>query len=220
MQLLKIFLVDEIKYNYMSRINSPKEFLLFYSTYCKYCDEVLSTLGKTTIKDKFMLVCVDKHSNNLPPFVDRVPLVFRPSTNEIIVDDDVLAYLRRFVVVTKPASAANVQKPQLQTESKPGKEKEEDEISPYSLQSNANYSDSFSFLEETSIDSQQSKSRYTHLNYEDRIMPMSSIDDENTSSSGKTKFDNSVLESYLQSRDTDTASFKQQMNNGFQPIVR
>jgi hypothetical protein len=70
----------------------PQQHVLFYSEYCRFCQDALRIITKRDIRDAFRLVCVDTHRTQLPAFVDCVPLVL---TNDrvVISGDDVFKLL-------------------------------------------------------------------------------------------------------------------------------
>jgi hypothetical protein len=67
--------------------------ILFYSNLCEFCKDVLTNLIKNSVKDKFMLVCVDNKNLNLPAFVDRVPLIYT-TQKKVFADDNLLHYIQ------------------------------------------------------------------------------------------------------------------------------
>jgi hypothetical protein len=67
--------------------------ILFYSNLCDFSKEVISDIAKYNIKDKFMMVCVDNRTYNLPPFVDRVPLIYTVS-KKLFADENLINYIK------------------------------------------------------------------------------------------------------------------------------
>ena len=66
--------------------------VLFISNYCDHSKELLTTLLKANMKNQFSIVCVDNDNNNkLPPFVDRVPLMYYD--NKVLVDEGLFNYI-------------------------------------------------------------------------------------------------------------------------------
>jgi hypothetical protein len=66
--------------------------VLFYSRFCQYSNEVVRTLTKKDLRSRFVMVCVDNNRQQLPGFVDRVPLILT-SDRIVLADDDVFRYL-------------------------------------------------------------------------------------------------------------------------------
>lgn len=66
--------------------------VLFYSRFCQYSNEVVSILTKKDLRSRFVMVCVDNNREQLPGFVDRVPLILT-SDRHILADDNVFRYL-------------------------------------------------------------------------------------------------------------------------------
>ena len=71
---------------------SPRKDILFYSSFCEYCTNILTLINKKGIKNAFMLVCVDNKRYNLPSFVDRVPIIYTVK-EELIYDDNITKYI-------------------------------------------------------------------------------------------------------------------------------
>jgi len=190
-------------------MSRTKEDLLFYSDHCQFSKYIISLCLKHNLKDHFLFVCVDTNIAKIPDFVDRVPLIYRSRRNEVIYDDDIEKFIQILVQTTTPTHDSARQQPQPTTP-------QQQEILPFALSQNVNYSDNFSFLTEED-GAMESNKQYTLIGMDDRMMAKpSNMDDD-----GKTsKFDEKMLDQYMHTRDMDTANFKQKMNNGLQPIVR
>jgi hypothetical protein len=68
--------------------------VLFYSNYCNYSKDVLGMLSAAgSLRDMFVMVCVDRRNIGLPDFVDRVPLVFTLD-RRVLVDDAVRGFVK------------------------------------------------------------------------------------------------------------------------------
>lgn len=67
--------------------------VLFYSNYCLYSKELLMTITKMDLRNRFILVCVEKHRASIPPLIDRVPTVVTP-TKQLITDERVVPYVQ------------------------------------------------------------------------------------------------------------------------------
>lgn len=189
-------------------MSRTKEDLLFYSDHCQFSKYVVSLCLKHNLKDYFLFVCVDTNIGKIPDFVDRVPLIYRSRRNEIIYDDDIEKFIQIIAQTSTPT------RQQVQQQAQPVTQQPQ-EILPFTLSQNVNYSDNFSFLAEED-GAMESHKQYTLLGMDDRMMAMPSNDEEGKSN----KFDEKLLDQYMQTRDLDTANFKQKMNNGLQPIVR
>ena len=194
--------------------------VLFYSQSCDYCRNVIDIIISYNIRDYFIMICVDTNIQRLPEFVDRVPLIYRKNIQQVLIDDDVLAYIDSIIKSVSQPSSQHMLQQQKEREyvdsknTRPAPTPQQEEVLPFSLQQNDNYSDSFSFLGE-SIENNPLKKNYTMIGVEDRMIPLPSDEDV-----GKSKFDTKILDDYMKSRDNDTADFKQKMNNGMQPLVR
>jgi sulfite reductase alpha subunit-like flavoprotein len=67
--------------------------ILFYSNLCEFCREVLAILSRNGAKEYFMMVCVDKQNITLPPFVDRVPLIYT-TQKKLFADENLMNYIK------------------------------------------------------------------------------------------------------------------------------
>lgn len=118
--------------------------ILFYSNLCDFSKEVLQNIAKYQIKDKFLLVCVDNKNLKLPPFVDRVPLIYTVS-KKLFADENLMNYLQSMVESTS--------------------------LQPYALVgTNTNaYSENFSFIEDTDGYTEDCSRNYNYLGMEQKI---------------------------------------------------
>lgn len=163
----------------------PKD-ILFYSNFCEYSKEILGIIAKKTIRNDFVLVCVDNRASNLPSFVDRVPLIFTVNT-EVIIDEGI----KKYFDTKYPSGNA--------------------ELEPFSIMSasgKSNYSDAFSYIEDGS--ETDFVKGYTYLNGNPSGITTIS---EDTEGSKKSKIDSSVLEKYMAERDMDLKQIKTSLQN-------
>lgn len=68
--------------------------VLFFSNYCPYCRSVLDKLSNRGTRAMFVLVCVDRRQQQLPEFVDRVPLIYT-NDHKILTDESVSGFIQR-----------------------------------------------------------------------------------------------------------------------------
>lgn len=118
--------------------------ILFYSNTCGFSKEMLQIIVNNNLKERFMLVCIDNRNLKLPPFVDRVPLLYT-TTKKLIADENLLNYVKSFV------SSSSLQ--------------------PYALVgANTNsYTDNYSFLQETEVELGDSSRNFNILGFEQPI---------------------------------------------------
>lgn len=118
--------------------------ILFYSNTCGFSKEILQMIVNNNLKERFMLVCIDNRNLKLPPFVDRVPLLYT-TTKKLIADENLLNYVKSFV------SSSSLQ--------------------PYALVgANTNsYTDNYSFLQETEVELGDSSRNFNILGFEQPI---------------------------------------------------
>lgn len=126
--------------------------ILFYSNLCDFSKEVLSSIAKYQLKDKFLLVSVDNKSLKLPPFVDRVPLVYTVS-RKLFADENLMNYIQSKV--------------------------ESSSLQPYSLvgTNTGSFSENFSFLESGDGFTEDCARNYNYLGMEHRIYAPEENDD-------------------------------------------
>jgi len=88
--------------------------VLFYSPSCRFCNEAVrralavqeqqqNRQAQGGASDKLVLVSVDNvaHKARLPPFVDRVPLIFT-SDRQVLIEGQLLAFLDTLVAAASP----------------------------------------------------------------------------------------------------------------------
>lgn len=167
---------------------APKD-ILFYSNYCEYSNEMLNIIIRKNITADFMLVCVDNNKYALPSFVDRVPIVYT-KLQQVLIDNDIITYI-------------NDQYPSVN-----------EDIMPFSLGSQT-YTNGYAFIEEPPATEQDNR-KYSVLGQENNISvrPEMMSTQTNDDGSKKSKFDSSMLDKFMQSRDSDLQTFKQHMNGG------
>lgn len=69
-------------------LNMLSKPIIFYSSFCEHSNQLLTMLVKRNLREKFVLINVDKYARNLPSCVDRVPLLMTPEKKTF--SDDVL----------------------------------------------------------------------------------------------------------------------------------
>jgi len=72
----------------MATQNNQANLILFFSNYCSYSKDVLTIITRKNIRNAFILICIDT-VQNLPPFVDRVPLIVDKHSKQIFADEDI-----------------------------------------------------------------------------------------------------------------------------------
>jgi glutaredoxin-related protein len=83
---------------------ASKPYILFYSNKCPYSTEVLKQTTTPPLNANFLYVNIDNKSYNLPPFVDRVPLIFIKDTKEVVIDDNIMRFLMQIRPSSQPAA--------------------------------------------------------------------------------------------------------------------
>jgi hypothetical protein len=62
---------------------NQKRPVLFVSNYCEHCKQVLAMLSKKGLRSHFLIANVDKHSAQLPSFVQRVPTILTENKEQL-----------------------------------------------------------------------------------------------------------------------------------------
>jgi hypothetical protein len=152
--------------------------ILFYSSLCEFCHEVLTLLTKHNVKDHFMLVCVDNKNLKLPPFVDRVPLIYT-NHKKLYADEHLVEYIKSKFV--------------------------ESSLQPYSLMggSTNSYSDNFSFIEDSQFDGLEDSSRNYNLLGMEQVIYTPETDDSKSQPTNGRRGEGKVLDKYMADRDAD-----------------
>ena len=71
-------------------------YIYFYSPKCKFSNEIMKTIDSYGVRDQFIMIDVSsqKLTVKLPPFVDRVPLVFIRKKNEIVIEQNLPIFIK------------------------------------------------------------------------------------------------------------------------------
>lgn len=173
-----------------------KKDLLFYSNFCEHSKYVVSVLIKRNIREHFILVCVDKKGLNIPPFVDRVPVIFT-IRKELFKDEDVMRYIE-----SKVQSSQTIQ----------------ESIIPFSLGSATN-SSQYTFLTEEGYDTDANiktdmlqSHNFIPLGFEQSITSTGNGAFKEDDGSGKSsKIDPSAYERLMDARKMDDEMLKATM---------
>lgn len=167
--------------------------LLFYSNYCNYCKSLLSLLIKKNVRDQFLLICVDKKELSIPNFVDRVPLILT-SKKEIYIDDALQRYIDKKTQETIEA-----------------------DVMPFMFSGGINSSqytyitsDGSSYDESVNFKGDMIQANNFVLLGTDNLIP-TPVDKEAESKTNN-KFDQSMLEQYLNMRKMDDDHIKRMQN--------
>lgn len=131
---------------------------LFYSNHCQHSREAVALLTRLNLRERFVLVCVERFAQQLPPFVDCVPLLYT-TNREVLTDDDL------FLFVQHLRAPEQRQPPQQQ----PQQPQRELELQPFQLGGggDAAFSDSYSLLEDADDIAGTHSRGYIYLNDDD-----------------------------------------------------
>jgi len=177
-------------------MSATKPNILFYSPKCEYSNKIVQMINQTGIIDQFIMVNINNQSYQLPKFVDRVPMIFIKSRNELVVDDHIPKYIETLV-------------PQKQQQQQQQPAQDFSGIMTLSDISKG-ISDNFSFID---TNTSMGGKNFDFIQNDNGLVsgsqdmrPISSINTETIKSS---KFDSSEFERYSTQRDMDMAQFKQ-----------
>lgn len=169
--------------------------LFFYSKFCDHCKNVITVITKANIRELFVFVSVDESKFNIPPFVTHVPTIVTKD-KQLVESDRIADYLERFI--RHSSSSAD--------------------ISPFSLGSQSGYSTSYTFLTDNGYDVEgkmtEDKGSYIMLGADTRIYaPKEADQNANTNSNKSGKFDDSLYEKLVNSRNLDDEILKRQQQS-------
>lgn len=175
--------------------------MLFISSKCKYSLQLLDTLkSNDAVFKKFTLVNVNNPNYKIPPFVDRVPMIFLKNSSEVIIDEDVDTFVKQLI------HEENIRMGQSQRQTdKGGEENGLGEWKPL-VDTTKGFTDHFSFLEGSDCTSSKHYISIEHQNND--LKPLNTSIDDN-----KVKFDQSSYEQFLSQRDLDNAQFNARPKN-------
>jgi len=70
--------------------------VVYYSTKCNHCRELMEFVIAKNLKDNFTSVCIDdKKRNEIPMVIDRVPTIIH--NNKVIVDEQLFGYVESMI---------------------------------------------------------------------------------------------------------------------------
>lgn len=166
--------------------------LLFYSNYCDFCKEIINTMIKKNIRNRFLLVCVDTRKYDIPSFIDRVPTILIVGSGETVTDENLYKYLDSLSISSN---------------------QQNEDISPmYTIYGNSLYSSSFSSLNDEEVGENKN---YVFLGSEQHIDVPN--EDKTNKKNGNEGIEKGMFEKYLESRKNDDSYIKKILdsnNNG------
>lgn len=68
--------------------------ICFFSNYCQYCHDFLTDIVKKGLRQKFILVSVEKHP--IPPYVDRVPFIMT-SDKKVVLEQNIPIFIEKLM---------------------------------------------------------------------------------------------------------------------------
>ena len=129
--------------------------VLFYSQKCQPCAKLMSMIEYHELNNLFVKINVDTVTNPLPPFVDRVPLLVDNKT--IIVDNELFQYVQNLCTSSSSSSTSGIPKQNDRPVTTPGNTPQSmpqnemnGSLESFSLAASKNLSDTFSFLDGSS----------------------------------------------------------------------
>ena len=175
------------KYESIEKMNKD---MLFYSNYCQYCKDIINIITKRNLREYFICVCIDTNKYKIPPCVTHVPTIITRN-KEVISDVQVNLYIDRL---------ANYNANPVE------------DIAP--LDSIAGgYSSSYTLLSQNGYDNEGTANEtctnnFCALNMYDYRINTPNDDNASTNGTKASKFDDSMYERYLNSRNADDEVLK------------
>tara|TARA_Y100000389_G_scaffold155774_1_gene156513 strand:- start:127 stop:621 length:495 start_codon:yes stop_codon:yes gene_type:complete len=68
--------------------------IIFYSNFCRYSKEILTTVTKSKLNDLLTFICVDDKNIQLPPFLTAVPTIYIANEKKIIMDENIQDWIK------------------------------------------------------------------------------------------------------------------------------
>ena len=173
-----------------------KPYILFYSNKCEYSADVLKRVTTTpSLNQQFMYVNIDNKTYQLPPFVDRVPLIYIKNSKEAVIDENVVRFLDSLSV--PPTSGGRTEEV--------GTRGDLESLSDMSK----SISSSFSFIQEG--DDNITPLSYGLLGGHEGFKNGNGLNmEDKKEDAGRTgnKIDSALFDAYKNQRDMDDASFQ------------
>lgn len=121
-----------------------KRDIVFYSNHCNFSRQVLQIINEQHLKERFLVVCIDNKNLKLPPFVDRVPLVYT-TQKKLYADENLMNYIKSYI--------------------------QSNTLQPYALvgTNTSSYTDNYSFLSESEAQLGDSSRNFNILGFEQPI---------------------------------------------------
>lgn len=121
-----------------------KRDIVFYSNHCNFSRQILQIINEHHLKERFLMVCIDNRNLKLPPFVDRVPLVYT-TQQKLYADENLLDYIKSYI--------------------------QSSSLQPYALvgTNTSSYTDNYSFLSDAEAELGDSSRNFNILGFEQPI---------------------------------------------------
>jgi hypothetical protein len=190
-------------------VDNNKKDVFFYSNFCEHCKNLIGLLIRKNLREKFILVCVDKDEikSKIPKFIDSVPSILTATKNLYTGEDMIQKYLNSKTQALQETT---------------------DEISPYMMDAGFN-SSQYTYISsdgnnyDTGADLKNDmlqNNNFVLLSSDQRITAPADREAENKSA----KFDSSALEKYMNTRSFDDELIKktqqQQLGQPGQNLTR
>lgn len=164
----------------------------FYSDSCDHCKVLINMIIKKGVRDMFLFVPVDKYKHMLPSCVTHVPTIITRQ-KEVLTGEYIDAYVNR-----NSGTTAATQ-----------------DISPYAFQG-AGYSSSYTWLTDNGYDNDGALSMQNESSTMNGFVPYGSdsriFAPKEPETNKSNKFDDSIYEKYINSRNADDEVIKRNIN--------
>ena len=143
--------------------------ILFYSNECQHSNKLLESINNTSFINNITLCSVDDLSITIPDFIQSVPTIYIPNQQRILTDNGLIMYINTELSKSSrfqppPQQPPHQQPPQSQPpQQKTPMNSSEDIMAYHKNEMSSDFSDSYSFIEEDSKESNGFTHNYTFL---------------------------------------------------------
>ncbi len=75
-------------------MNAQKLNIIFYSTQCQFCHDLIRSMKNEGILQYFRMICVDNNIQNLPANITQVPAIITTDTNRVYLANEAFKWLQ------------------------------------------------------------------------------------------------------------------------------
>lgn len=75
-------------------MNAQKLNIIFYSTQCQFCHDLIRSMKNEGILQYFRMICVDNNIQNIPANITQVPAIITTDTNRVYLANEAFKWLQ------------------------------------------------------------------------------------------------------------------------------